>query len=395
MHTIKKRGFIFTQVDKLAITSFITSIGAALVGTIWAIYLESFLHNASYVGFLTTLFTIVALISCVAIIPLLEKNSKSKIYATSLLLFGISYILFSILTNLYAVIILGVFAAVIATLKVTSFGIILRDKSEDKSVSQNLGLIYTFMNLSWLIGPLIAGFAAQKYGISKVFLLASVLIFISLSLFVIFKIKDKRVEKRIDRNLFKLLFNFLKDKNRFIAYCLNGGINFWWVLIYIYIPIYIVESGLGSEKVGYFLFAVIIPLVLLEYYFGKVAAKKGFKKMFVSGYAILGIGALACFFMQDLYIILLILALASFGMAMIEATTDAYFFDLITKEQRDKFYGPYNTAIDISNAIATLFGAIILLFLPFKFIFILFGTFMLIFALLSLKIKNIIEGKKN
>jgi MFS family permease len=93
-------------------------------------------------------------------------------------------------------------------------------------------------------------------------------------------------------------------------------------------------------------------------------------------------------------VILALLVLASFGAGMLEPTTEAYFFDIITKEQRDKFYGPYNTTINLNAFMGRIFAAIFLLFLPFKFIFILFGVIMFLFAIVSSRNKEIIESKR-
>ncbi len=394
MHHVKKRGYIFTQVNKLAIITFISSISVALIGTIWAIYLQSLIHNDAYVGFLSTLFTIVALVSSIILIPYIERTSKSKIYLISLFFYSLSYILFALLSNIFIIVAIGIFISVMSVLKITSFGIILRDKSKDTAVSKNIGLIYTFINLSWLLGPLIAGFLAQRYGFSPVFFFGAGFQAIAFFLFLSFRLKDNRTEKRIDKDPIKLPFKFLRDKNRAIIYALSAGVSFWWALIYVYIPMKIIDSGLGSDKVGYFLFGIIVPLVLFEYLFGKIAAKKGFKIMFFTGYILLSIISLICFFMTSLYTIMTLLILASVAVAMVEPTTEAYFFDIITKEQRDKFYSQHNTAIDIGNIIATFSSAIILLFLPFKFIFVLFCVITFLLALLSLKIKNIVEGRK-
>lgn len=138
----------------------------------------------------------------------------------------------------------------------------------------------------------------------------------------------------------------------------------------------------------------MIPLVLTEYYFAKLAGKKGFRKIFVIGYSILGVSALVAFFISNMHLMLLILVLASFGAGMLEPTTEAYFFDVINKKQRDKFYGPYNTSIDLNSFLSMSLAAVILLFLPFKFIFILFSVAMFIFALMSSRIKNVIESRK-
>ena len=95
MHNfIRKRGFQFNQINKLGIISLLSSISVAFVATIWAIYLESFLHNPSYVGFLSTFFTIVAGLSYIFLIPIVEKNSKTKLFSIALTIYFISYIFF-------------------------------------------------------------------------------------------------------------------------------------------------------------------------------------------------------------------------------------------------------------------------------------------------------------
>ena len=389
-----KRGFpILTQIDKLGLVGFISSLGLACVGTIWAIYLESFLHNASSVGFLISFFTITSLVTFIFLIPIMEKNSKIKLYSISLFLFIISYLLFSILSNIYAVVILGFIISIVVSLRINSYGIIVIDKSKKQKLAKNEGLIYTFMNLSWLIGPLIAGFLSSKYGVKSVFLISALFIFISLFLFHIFRIRNNQTPKRKD-HILKATIDFFKNKNRVGCYFLSGAINFWWALIYVYIPILIIESGFDAKIVGYFLFGIVIPLILFTYSFGKLAGKIGFKKIFFIGYSILGIAAIISFFLSNLFLILGVLILASVGAAMVESTSEAYFFDIISKNQRDKYYGIYNTSIEVNHGIASFLGAVILFFFSFKYLFLLYAVAMFVIALVSLKIKNIIESKR-
>ena len=393
MYTL--RGKRIPMISRLGIIGLLSSFAVAAVATIWAVYLDSFIKNAAYVGFITAFFTVVGICSYILLIPLVEKHNKLKLYYIAILIYIISYISFALFPHIYVIIFLGAVIAITASLKVTLFGIIIRDKTKDNCISKNEGIIYTLLNISWMISPIIAGFISNKYGMRSVFFF-SAMIFILTFIFLRFsKIQDNRRTKKIDTNPLKPLLNFFKKKERIHAYILGGGINFWWVLIYIYIPLYIFESGFNEQIIGYFLGAVIIPLIFTEYYFAKLAGRKGFKKIFLIGYLILGISALAVFFISNLYLILLILALASFGAGMLEPTTEAYFFDIINKNQRDKFYGPYNTTIDLNTFLGTLSSAIILLFLPFKFIFILFSVVMFTFALVSSRIKNVIESRRN
>lgn len=394
MHIYKKRGLAFHKIDKLSTISLITNIGIALATTIWAIYLESIFKNISYVGFFTGFLTFIGIICSIIFVPLIEQNNKTRLFSISLLLYSLSYILFSVNYSIFGLVLLGILLTAASTIRISSFGIIVRDNSKDGSVSKNLGLVYTFFNLAWLIGPLIGGFIASRYELKNVFITSASVIFFALILFKLFHVPDNRISKKQDKNFLKIVKDFFKNKERVCIYFLSGGITFWNTLIYTYMPIFIINSFESDLLVGYFLSATIIPLVLFEYFFGRIAGKVGFKKIFFAGYLILAIFSSICFFSSNLYLTLGLLVIGGIGIAMLESTTEAYFFDIVAKDERDKFYGPYNTTIDVNSFIASVFLAGLLLFLPFKFVFISVGAVMFILALVSLKIKNIIEKRK-
>lgn len=389
-----KRGLYLSQVNKLSIIAFLSTISLACIATIWSIYLESIIHNSSYVGILIGSLTIVGLVSFIFLTPLVEETSKSKLFFYSLIFLLLFYIGFIFFSNIWIIILLSVFLSIVGSLRISCLGIMICDKANRKNIAKEEGLIYTFFNLSWLVGPLIAGFISARYGFKSVFGIASLFLFLSILLFIFFRLKDNRITKKIDGNLFKLIKEFFSKKNRIVCYILSGGINFWWAFIYVYIPILIIEKGFTSRLVGIYLFSIIIPLILFTYFFGKLASKIGFKKIFFTGYLIIGIFALACFFVENIYLIIGFLTLASVGASMVESTSEAYFFDIIKKNQRDRFYGIYNTTIDVNQSIASFIGAGILFVLPFKFMFLFFAIVMFLISLVSLGIKNIIESRR-
>jgi MFS family permease len=254
--------------------------------------------------------------------------------------------------------------------------------------------MYTFFNLAWVLGPLIAGYISDAFGISLIFILSAIFLLVATAFFIVSQIKDNRVVKKPNKNLLKNFFEFFKDKKRVLTYIVSGGVNMWWVLIYLFMPIQIINSGLHALWVGYFLFAVAIPLVLFEFTFSKLAAKIGFKKIFMLGFAIAGLCSLVCFFVPNIYFIMGALVLASVGMAMLEPTTEAYFFDLTKDKDEQRFYGPYNTSMDVNQFTGKILASTILIFLSFKFVFLLFAVLMGIFVIFSSRIKEIIEQKK-
>ncbi len=374
--------------------SILTGLSASFIDTIWALYIESFVHSAFLVGLLSSLITAVSFISYFFVIPLVEKRDRVKLYSFSLIVSVLAYVLFSINSHLILFILIALPLTFFSSLRITSFGIIVKDFSKRKNLVKNEGILYSIENIAWVIGPLIAGYILSILGFSSVFLISAIILFSAFLIIRMSKMKDSEIKKKIDGSFTKNFFDFFKSKDRVFAYLLSGGVSVWWGLIYIFIPVYIIERGFSELLVGYFLFAIAIPLVLTEYYFSNLASRKGFKKIFRRGYFIVGIFSIACFFFSNIYIILGFLVLASFGMAMLESTTEAYFFDILKSNQHLHFYGPFNTADNSLSFISKIIASGVLFLLPFEFLFILFGCFMFFYSVLTFFIKDSIECRR-
>lgn len=393
---------ILTRIARLAVIGFLTAFAAAFVDTIWAVNMQKFLGNMALVGFFSAFLTIIAFLAFFFFVPFIEKRNKSNLYSLSLALYAIIYLVFAINRNLYIFAVLAVITTILSTLKITSFGIIIRDKSRETELSRNEGVMYTLMNVAWVIGPFLAGILSELFGISFIFIISAIFTILALISFKVSGVKDSNLRKKIDRNIFKNFREFFRNKDRVLIYILGGGTPSWWALIYLFIPMFIIQSGLQIQWVGFFLFAIAVPLIVFEYIFAKSAGKVGFKKMFKTGFFILFLAALSCFLISDIsvimgisniYVILIILILASIGAAMCEPTTEAYFFDLMKTKEELHFYGPYNTNLEVSRLIAYSVPSLILIFFPFKFIFLLYAAIMLFLFFLSFKLREIIEKR--
>ena len=384
-----------TGIARLSIIGFIIALALALSSTIWSVYLDSFVHSESIVGFISSFLTLISLFAYFFFIPLIEKSNKVKLFSYVLFLTFLTYIFLFLSPNLYWFLFFAVALTIFSCLRITCFGILIKEISKRKNLSRNEGLVYSFFNIAWVVGPLLAGFIAVKYGDKNIFLVSAFFIFLSFLMFNTLKIKDVEKRKKIDKQIIKNFIDFLKGKERVIGYILGGGNNLWWALIYIYLPLYIIRSGLNELWIGYFLFAVALPLILFEYAFSKIAGKYGFRKMFIFGYGITAIiSLLSFFFASNIYILLFLLSLASVGMAMVEPTTEAYFLDILKEKEILRFYGPYNTATDVGQFVGNISAALLLIFLPFKYLFILFAVFMFLLTFLSMKTKKIIESRR-
>ncbi|MDD5700219.1 MAG: MFS transporter [Candidatus Nanoarchaeia archaeon] len=381
-------------ITRFSVPYLFLSVGISLAATIWSVYLNSFLNNSSLVGFLTSFFTVIEVLAYLFLIPLIQRGNKMKLLITSLLFFTASYFLFSVYSNIYLVLALGVIIAIASSLRTTLVGLIVRDSSNPDEVSRNEGVIYSLLNSAWFAGPLVSGYLANLYGFGSVFFLSSVLILLSIFLFHFLRVKDDKKSKQADKNIPQIISDFFRKKNLRLIYVLSMSITFWWTFIYVFMPLYIINAGLSEVVLGLFISGVTIPLIFGDYIFARLAGRTGFKKLFFTGFFTLGILAISLFFIQNVYIVLGLLILASVSMSMLEPTTEAYFMDSLKENERDRYYSVYATAIHIGALASSLPAAALLAFLPFKFLFLFAGMPMIILAFLALKIKDFYEFRK-
>ncbi len=381
----------FKGVNELALVIFIFSLAVSLTHSIWAAHLDSIVNNASTVGYINSFLMLMAFSSYFFFIPLIEKSDKAKLFLYAVGVIAFCYFLLYFSKNLYFVIFIAVLMTISATLRITSFGIMVRDYSPKKKLTQNEGLIYTLMNSAWIFGPLLASFILFEFNKEIIFLISAFFALCTFFIFRAFHFKDLKGKKKVDANTFANFREFFKNKDRVIAYLLGTGVTTWWSLIFLFVPLLLIREGFETFYIPLFLFAVAIPLVFLEYPFSKIVSKKGFKKMFLIGYFSVGLIAIICFFISDVYVLISLLILASIPMSLVEPSTEAYFFGMQRGTDKYRFYGPYNTAIDIGQLIGNLTASTILLFFPFKFIFLGYALWMFFFFFLSFSTKRVVE----
>jgi len=378
----------------LAVIGVFVGFAYSFIDTIWALYIDSLVHSVFLVGVISSFLSFVVFVSYFFVIPLVERRDKVKLYSVSLLVFVVAYLIFSFTSSLLVVLLVSLPLAFFESLRCTSFGIIVKDFSSPRNLSKNEGVLYSVENVAWVLGPLIAGYVLSGFGFGMVFLLSALFAFCAYFVLRKSHFSDMKIKKRIDGDMWKNFCDFFRDRNRVFAYLFSGGVSAWWVLIYVFIPVYVVGQGYSELLIGYFLFAVAVPLVLTETYFGAISARFGFKRLFRFGYLIVAVVSLCCFFVVDIYVILFVLVLGSFGLAMLESTTEAYFFDMLNGKQYLRFYGPFNTADSFLAMIAKLGTSCILFFLEFRFVFVFFAVMMFSYFVLSFFMRDVVEARR-
>lgn len=359
----------------------LVAFSIAAVDSVWSIYMNSFGMSDANIGYITSLLVLVNILGAFIITPLLEKFHEKKVAFVAILGMAGSFIGFMFTSKIWVFVIFAIIYYFSSFVRSISLMLLLRDNSTRENFTKDNGLSGSLINLGWFIGPLIGGYVYAVSGVNAVFIYAIVVLFLSLVLYLkSSEISEKKHSKKKHSNLFLNLKYALKSKKIYFPFLMQTGISFWWALIFIYVPLLIINSGLGVEVVGIFISASMLPLAIFENYAGKKVNSIGFRLLFILGFTLLGVSALASFFIGEIIPILFLLVIASLGMAFIETLPISFFFSKIKDSEEEILTPIFNLSPQIGSFLSKAILASFILFFNSKIVFLVTGVIMFIYA---------------
>ena len=377
--------YSLTTPNKIILIRTILAFSIAAIDTIWSLYMDSFGMQDSTIGFINAALTAITILAALTLTPLLETFHEKKITKYSIYALITSCLGFMLSESILLFFLFALLYSISTSVRVTCLTILLRDNSTKKSFTKHNGLQGSLLSLGWFLGPVIAGSLLGTFGLSSVFLFSAGMGLLGLILFSRGdSISEKIHSKIIHKNILKNSLLYLKQKKTYLPSLMQIGIDFWWALIFIYVPLVMISQGLGPQYIGIFIGLTQLPLVLIENYAGKKAAITGFRTFFVLGFSLLGIAALSSFYITEIEIVLLLLVLASIAMAFIEAQPTAYFFSKISQKEEEILSPIFNLMPFVGSFLGKIVLAAFLIFFPQESIFMVTAIVMFIFAGIAL-----------
>lgn len=373
----------------LVLINFLTSLSASILSPIIPLYFKTFVNNDAYVGYITSFTALVLLIGALSSAYILNKFKKSSVLLSTLIFTTLSYYILMFIKGLVPLLVLLFFRTFATILTILIIGLYVRNSVAHKSsLGKTEGFYFAFLNLAWLIGPLLGGSLAESFsfnflfGISSIFsLLATVIAYSKLP-------KDEALEKN-NKVVWSNVKDFFKNKNLFLLYLTSVGIAIWWATLYTFLPLYLTEHGIEKIVIGYAFFLMVLPLIFLELPIGRYADKYGIKKFLRIGFLILFLFSFSTYFIDQPLLIVTALVIGCTGAAFIEPLREAYLFKTQRKQDGTRFYGIYATGFDIGYLIGPFLLSSILLYTNnFKYLFLATAFFMFIFFFTTSFIKD-------
>lgn len=344
------------------ITSFLMGFNASLLAYITSSYLKEILGTDN-VGVIYLLAYLIILLLLLHLHKIIYVFGKSFVLHISIILKIIS------ITGLifFPVSFVGIWFLVLytiaGTLSWTVLGSIVESFSTDRESGRIRGLHLSITNIGFIMGPILSAQLLNKYSFDGVFVV-SLVVYIIILIFNLTFIRrtNHKFSKKI--NARDLIKKVIKRKNIMRIFYVSFTLEFFYALMLIYSPLYLLEKGFTWEQLGVAFTIMLIPFVVVQYPAGLIADKKtGEKEFLLFSFFILGISTLLFYFSdsKDIMVWAMILFLGRLGAALVEILRESYFFKRIDGNDVD-IIDFFNTSRPIAYIVATVISSILLLF---------------------------------
>lgn len=250
----------------------------------------------------------------------------------------------------------------------------------------------TIANVCLVISPLFASILLSSNNYSLVYLLSS--IFLVPFYYIIKNLKSFKYKERRHVNLKETTLEFLKNKNIFDVTISNFLLQLFYGFMVIYTPIYLTRHiGFTWSETGVIFTIMLLPFVLFELPIGELEDYKYSEKEFiVIGFVILALSTAFMSFIttKTFWMWAVILFISRIGASFIEVSSESYFFKQITDERSD-IISLFRGVRPIAFIIAPIIATISLQLIPFQYLYIVFGSLMILGIFFSHSLKDIVK----
>jgi len=342
-------------------------------------YLSLFVSQ-KMLGFLYVIAAVITILLFINISRILRSISVRKLFFTFAFLDLIATLGLGTFKGTYIVPFLFIIFDVCALGLLFCLDIFLESGSEDERTGRIRSSYLTVTNVAVLSAPLFAGFVIGPNDYWKAYIISSVFLILMIAISLI-TLTEKIHPSRHKGTMVENMKLFWKDAAVRKIFGANYLLQFFYSWMVVYTPIYL-HRYLGFEwsTIGVLFTIMLAPFVLFEIPVGRIADKiLGEKEFLIAGFIIIIIfTAFIPYIPQEqLLIWAFVLFMTRVGASFVEVTTESYFFKHVNSKQSG-FIGLFRLAEPLAFVTGPLAAIVALTFIPFQYIFVVLGIFMLL-----------------
>src|SRR3989344_5316158 len=264
-----------------------------------------------------------------------------------------------------------------------SLDILLEGYSQDSVSGRVRGLYLTIMNLGLILAPFLSIKVLEKDTYAGIFFWLLVGYALVFTIAVLSFRNDNRV--LLERIRLRTTFRkMLREKNLFHIYVVSFGMDFFYALFLVYMPLYLLGLGDSWNDLGIMFTLMLLPFILLQYPLGELADRAyGEKELIALSLLITAGSCLALGFSsgQSFLFVTLMLITTRVGIAGIEVLRDSYFYKQIDQSDADVI-AFFRTTRSVANMVGAFISIALFLVFPLKS-FLFLTAFVLLMSFIS------------
>lgn len=244
-------------------------------------------------------------------------------------------------------------------------------KRAELTKSESLRL--SLSTASWMVGPALGIWLYDHHGPWAAQLAAIATAGLLLAAFWHLRLSDRSTLVAGTLKSFNPLANvsrFVSQPRLRLAWLIAFGRSAFWVTLFVYGPLLLLESGLGKQLGGY-LISASQAVLMTAYLFGRLAARIGVRNVIAGAFIALTLSALLAGLAGTAspYAAAAFLLTGSVAASALDGVGGIPFLRAVHAYERQRMTPVYRTYIDFSELVPSLLFAVALIFFPIGSVF--------------------------
>ena len=258
---------------------------------------------------------------------------------------------------------------------------------KDLSRSEPMRLFYSAA--AWATGPFLGVWMSVNLGRELPFLVSAAVSLAALGYFWFLRITENPavVQKAVPvPTPLAYVRRFFAQPRLRMAWVMTTGRNVWWVVFFIYVPVYAVKTGLGPE-VGGAVVSVGTGFLFLTPLSGRLVRREGIRRVFVSGFLLASVATvLVAVTISEPWLGVSLSVCAALGMSAIDAGGNMLFLFAVRRHERAEMTTVYSTYRDVADFVPPGVFTLLLRVFELPAVFVVGGAVTLALSLLARRI---------